>query len=95
MQANHPLYIHNANIGKTVPGAPTQTPTLPPSAGTGGLAGTANSGDTLTAFHLSGFPVGVKKNTKKWKGGIKHTKTTSLRRISYKSFSSSQPRRKE
>ena len=42
------MYIHNAKIGKTVPGAPTQNPTLPPSAGTGGLAGTANSSDTLT-----------------------------------------------
>jgi hypothetical protein len=51
MQANHPLYIHNAKTSKTVPGAPTQTPTLPPSAGTGGLAGTVNSSDTLTFSH--------------------------------------------
>ena len=46
MQANHPLYIHNTNIGKAVPSAPNQTPTLPPSAGSGGLAGTSNLGDT-------------------------------------------------
>ena len=46
---------------------------------------------SLTAFHLRPFPGGVKKSTNKWKGGTKITKNKPLRRISYKSFSSSQP----
>ena len=46
---------------------------------------------SLTAFHLSPFPVGVKNKTKKWKGGTKNTKISSLRRISYKRNSFSPP----